>query len=101
MEQIRVDLIRLMVIGLGFIYGHKHVKKQVDKVADQILDDITLRRGGGVCDRCKGRGFKPHRKIGGPIITCNKCPKCKGTGELPVKEKSIKDILKEWEDGSK
>ena len=61
-------------------------------LADRILA-LTLRRGGGKCDGCKG---------GRKVIIIGKhvgCPTCKGTGKLPVEEKSIGDLIKEWQNG--
>lgn len=54
--------------------------------ADQILNDITLRRGGGVCPYCEGKGEFPNGR---------KCPKCI-KGKLPVEEKSIGDLIKDF-----
>lgn len=59
--------------------------------ADQILS-LTLRRGGGVCDYCEGSGDDVW---GNPPQL--HCPKCKGTGELPVEEKSVGEIIKRWD----
>ena len=75
MAEVRVSVIREIVIGFGFIYGHKHVKKMVDKVADQILS-TPFTVGGGKCKGCNGDGKWPIWS-GKSIYPC---PSCHGTG---------------------
>ena len=75
-------------------------KRRLDK-ADQILS-LKVSRGGGVCPECKGKkiiGVK-YRNNAPPYIPAEyTCPACKGTGILPVEEKTLKEIIEEWEDG--
>lgn len=59
-----------------------------DWITDQILN-TTVKRGGETCPECKGE--KSIYTAGSPYLIV--CPTCKGTGALPLEEKSVKDAL--------
>ena len=65
------------------------------ELADQILYDVKARRGGGKCPR----SYIDHNCCDTLFCYDGKdCPACKGTGKLPVEEKSLGTLIKEFED---
>ena len=70
-------------------------KTTLEKV-EEILS-LTVSRGGRVCPECKGEGsyiiLLPDEVSSPHEVWCDTCH---GTGKLPVEEKSILTILREY-----
>ena len=68
--------------------------------AQEILN-LTVSIGGRKCDMCNGHGkILPYQLDNGSYIYKDDCPACGGTGHAKVVEKTIGEIIKEWEDGN-
>ncbi len=63
-------------------------------IALEELLSITLRRGGGVCNKCGGVGLV---WLGGNSNSLSSCLRCHGTGKLPEETITLKELIEKWQ----